>query len=229
MDGSRDETMVDGHDDATESHLPLSSDEQRVLDLYDTLQQLRLEIAIINAQTSHQSARTQGSDEVTEKTQKDLLDARARFRLRHDAVEAVMMANPILKAVHNGTDASPVERHAMILKPPVSVAKQASGMGTLRSDLTEVQAETTRVSRNNVELTAVLFDLAEKVKQKKAGRLDSPRTQNEVARLEGEVKASRQRWRVMKGVASGVVSGSGVDWARDDELRDIVLDPENEE
>lgn len=137
MDGSRDETMVDGLDNDAES-LPLSSDEQRVLHLYDTLQQLRLEIAIINAQASHQSgtaanvqprtnpagirahtaiARTLDSDEVTEKTQKDLLDARATFKLRHDAVEAVMIANPILKAVHNGTDASPVERHVITLKP----------------------------------------------------------------------------------------------------------------
>lgn len=102
-------------------------------------------------------------------------------------------------------------------------------MGARRGDLTDAQAETTRVSRSNVELTAVLFDLADKVKQKQSGRLDNPRTQSEVARLEGEVKASRQRWRVMKGVASGVVSGSGVDWARDDELRDIVLDPESED
>ncbi|POR39801.1 Centromere protein H [Tolypocladium paradoxum] len=202
MDDSRDEAMVDGRDDEAESRLPLSSDEQRVLDLYDTLQQLRLEIAIINSQASHQSARTQGSDEFTGEAQKDLLDARA---------------SDLLPYVERRDEAA------------ISVAKQASDMGALRSGLTEVQAETTRVTRNNVELTAVLFDLADKVKQKQAGRLDNPRTQSEVARLEGEVKTSRQRWRVMKGVASGVVSGSGVDWARDDELRDIVLDPESED
>lgn len=36
--------------DGGESHLPLSEDETRVLELYDKLQELRLEIAIINAQ-----------------------------------------------------------------------------------------------------------------------------------------------------------------------------------
>lgn len=39
-------TGVDGGD----SRLPLSEDETRVLELYDRLQELRLEIAIINAQ-----------------------------------------------------------------------------------------------------------------------------------------------------------------------------------
>ena len=125
--------MEDNGAAVAQSGLPLSSDEQRVLELYDTLQQLRLEIAIINAQASHSSgmmanihlprmnpagthahkttAGNEGLEEVTEKTQIDLLDARARFQLRHDAVEAVMIANPILKAVHTGTDASPAERH----------------------------------------------------------------------------------------------------------------------
>lgn len=36
--------------DGGESRLPLSADETRVLELYDKLQELRLEIAIINAQ-----------------------------------------------------------------------------------------------------------------------------------------------------------------------------------
>lgn len=44
----------DEHDDPSaqvDSQLPLSEDERRVLKLYDQLQQLRLEIAIINAQS----------------------------------------------------------------------------------------------------------------------------------------------------------------------------------
>lgn len=42
--------MTDGED--ADSRLPLSSDELKVLDLYDKLQELRLEIAIINAQST---------------------------------------------------------------------------------------------------------------------------------------------------------------------------------
>ena len=53
MDGPRDEMMVDDQNDDGQTRLPLSSDEQRVLDLYDTLQRLRLEIAIITASASY--------------------------------------------------------------------------------------------------------------------------------------------------------------------------------
>lgn len=39
-----------------------------------------------------------------------MLEARAKYMLRNQVVEAVMTANPILKAVHSGRDASAVER-----------------------------------------------------------------------------------------------------------------------
>lgn len=54
-----------------------------------------------------------------------LLTARARYRLRNDAIESVMTVNPILKAVHNGTQASPIERHVLLttITDPVSTIK----------------------------------------------------------------------------------------------------------
>lgn len=106
----------------------------------------------------------------------------------------------------------------------VSIAKHSTSVGFIRNDLTEVQSDTTRVIRKNVELTAGLFELANEVKKKQADRLDDEETQAEIARLEAALKLSRQRWRVIKGVASGVVAGSGVDWARDPRLREVVLD-----
>lgn len=43
--------------DGNESYLPLSSDEQKVLELYDRLQGLRLEVAIMNAQQTVQTSK----------------------------------------------------------------------------------------------------------------------------------------------------------------------------
>lgn len=40
----------------------------------------------------------------------DLLETRARYLLRNQVIDSVLSANPILKAVHNGVEASPVER-----------------------------------------------------------------------------------------------------------------------
>jgi len=39
-----------------------------------------------------------------------LLEAKARYALRNTIVESVMMANPVLKAVHAGLNATPIER-----------------------------------------------------------------------------------------------------------------------
>lgn len=122
-----DQLMTNGDDEG--NYLPLIEEEERVLALYDRLQELRLEIAIINAQQAHQTGlrllekrvnvetndKTEKSaahtEEETRKAQSDLLEARAKYVLRNNVVEAVMIANPILKAVHNGTDASPIERY----------------------------------------------------------------------------------------------------------------------
>ncbi|KJZ73498.1 hypothetical protein HIM_07054 [Hirsutella minnesotensis 3608] len=246
---SRDEAMADSHGDHAGA-LPLSPDEQRVLDLFDTLQRLRLEVSMMNALASHRAGEVcsfvgdvDGSDTTTgargpvsasRTTLDDLVEARAKFKLRNDAVEAVMMANPILKAVHNGTDASPVERDLLAYvrqrdEAVISAAKQAGEEETLRSQLTSIQAETVRCSRKNQETAAMLCDLANTVKQRQTGNVDSVEAQGEIARLEAKVASRRRRWRVMKGVASGIIAGSGVDWANDQDLCDIVLDPEVEE
>lgn len=109
------------------------------------------------------------------------------------------------------------------------MAKQASELASLQADLTKLQADATRLSSQNVKLAATLFDLAERVKQKQAVAIDDADAQEEMMRLKDEVRLSRQRWRVVKGLASGVIAGSGVDWAHDEDLRAVVLDPANEE
>ncbi|KAH6606446.1 hypothetical protein Trco_005599 [Trichoderma cornu-damae] len=226
-----DETMAGAG--GGESRLPFSEDETKVLELYDRLQELRLEIAIINAQ----QAGGKGDDDI-EAAQSALLTARARYRLRNDAMEAVMMADPILKAVHSGTQASPIERQfCRDLFPyvqerdetSISVAKHAESMAKIRHGLSRVQVQGIRVCRENIELAGELFELAGRARQKKAVRLDDPEVQREMEKLTREVKSSRQRWKVIKGVASGIIAGSGVDWAKDEGLRNIVLDPEDEE
>lgn len=108
------------------------------------------------------------------------------------------------------------------------MAQQAASSGRLQDESIKVQSEALRVSRNNVRLTEELFTLTEEVKRRKMGRGDDANSRQELEGLERDVRSSKRRWRVIKGVAAGVVAGSGVDWAGDDELCDIVLDPETE-
>lgn len=75
-------------------------------------------------------------------------------------------------------------------------------------------------------MAAEVLTLAHAADQNKAESTDDPAVMEEMSRLEKELKTSRQRWKVMKGTASAVVAGSGIDWVKDAELRDIVLDPD---
>lgn len=86
-----------------------------------------------------------------------------------------------------------------------------------------------KASQANVELAAEVIRLAEQVSAKKKGHRADPQLRQGMGELEESVKASRQKWRVLKSLASGVIVGSGVDWARDGELRDMVLDSEDED
>ncbi|KAK0392813.1 hypothetical protein NLU13_2308 [Sarocladium strictum] len=221
--------------DPAASHLPLSEDEHKVLALYDRLQELRLEIAIINAQSRHIDDTPDADADALEVQQahNEMMEARAKYMLRNQVVEAVMMANPILKAVHSGRDASVVESDLLPYIErrddiSMAVAKHATEAGQIKADMTEVQVEALRATRKNVGLASKVFELAEQVKHKQESRPDDSKVLREIDRLESEVKASSQRWRVIKGVASGVVVGSGVNWASDETLCDIVLDPEDE-
>ncbi len=111
----------------------------------------------------------------------------------------------------------------------MEVARNASDVSKVRGELTDVQAETIRVCRRNIDLTTELFDLAGELKERKAVDLSAPAARKKMQDREAELRASRRGWRVMKGVASGIVAGSGVDWAEDETLRGVVLDPENED
>ncbi|KAG9507600.1 hypothetical protein J7337_001153 [Fusarium musae] len=232
MADSNDVPMLDGHEEM--SHLPISEDEAKILKLYDRIQELRLEIAIINAQKSHRPDETPSfTAEETEKAQSELMESRAQYILRNEVTEAVMTANPILRAVHGGPEAALIERELLPYiehrdNTSISVATQAAETNKVLSVLTNVQSNTLRKTRENVTLAAEMLELAEQVKLKKRVPPNSKMMQ-EQEELEADVKASKQRWRVMKGVASGIIVGSGIDWVHDDELQDVVLDPEEEE
>jgi hypothetical protein len=108
----------------------------------------------------------------------------------------------------------------------IAIAKQDAERQRLDDELRKVQIEAIQIGRRNAELATEVLSLAEAAGQNKAESIDDLATKEEIAKLEQELKASRQKWKVMKGTASAVVAGSGVDWVKDAELRDIVLDPD---
>jgi hypothetical protein len=98
-------------------------------------------------------------------------------------------------------------------------------MQTARGSLAKLQVEGLHVSQRNTRLATEALQLAEKTRGQTPTDLESGRYKGGIGILESKVDSSRRRWRVMKGAASAIVAGSGIDWVRDERLRALVLDP----
>ncbi len=104
-------------------------------------------------------------------------------------------------------------------------AAVCSDLRVARSLLAELQVESLRASHQNTKLASEALQLAGRTPEQKPQGLGGGRFGREIATLEDQVRSSHQRWKVMKGAASGIVAGSGIEWVRDKRLRDLVLDP----
>jgi hypothetical protein len=127
-DDSRMDAMEGIEESQAELDQPLFTEqEQRVLDLYARMEELQLNIALLKSQGTLSQGIVTGSlarfltltypddnDNVTEEdikvAQQGLLEAKTAYQLRNGIVESVLIANPILKAVHAGNNASTAEQ-----------------------------------------------------------------------------------------------------------------------
>lgn len=80
-------------------------------------------------------------------------------------------------------------------------------------------------ARKNAALTQTLLELADESKQG-VDDVQDPVLRSHVEDLEQERRVQRSRWRTLKSIVGGVVAGSGLDWAGNDELRELVVDDE---
>lgn len=227
-----------------------SEEEKEILELYDQVQRLELELALAKARTRlAEEAESRGGDDEdeddngqdeddpdrVEEARNQLLEAMSLYTLRNGVVNNVIITNPLLKGIHGSTAASPIEQDIL---PWVQardtasrdVAAQSTTAKQVLAQLTDAESEALRAARRNRELAAEVLRLAREADRGRvggaAGAGGDQAAGAQIAELEGKLAASRRKWRVMKGTASGIVAGSGVDWAADPELRDVVLDPE---
>ena len=91
--------------------------------------------------------------------------------------------------------------------------------------LTTCEAETLLASRENTALAQSLTELTDQAKAL-TDDIQDVRLKGRVEVLQQERKVARSRWRTMKSIISAIVAGSGVDWARDVRLRELVADNE---
>jgi len=215
----------------------MTKDEERILEVYDRLEELQLEIAVLRAQGVLGQDDTMNTDEEVfeehiKKAQQELLEAKAAYQVRTNVIENVLIANPILNAVHAGKNASVMEKDLLPLirrrdELSIKLNKLSKDVSAARDELVEVGAQNRIISKDNAELAATMLALAEEANSQGKESINDPKFRQQLEELEAEMRTSRQRWRIIKGTASATVAGSGVDWARDPNLLDIVLDKED--
>ncbi|KAK0754061.1 centromere protein H (CENP-H)-domain-containing protein [Schizothecium vesticola] len=209
----------------------VSETEQRVLDLHDRLQQLSLERALLKARREYlPDADESGLGGL----QEEALQAKATVALRDQVVENVLLVQPLLNAVHHATHASPIERDlsAYIQKREQAAkdaARQDSEMQATKDAIDELDVLNRASNDRNAGLAAEILQLVEAAARPSKHTVPNAHIANQTSALEDEVKSSRQRWKIMKGTASAIVAGSGLDWVRDERLRDMVVDSTNDE
>lgn len=98
----------------------------------------------------------------------------------------------------------------------------------LSKEAAMLSADNIRAMEKNRALTTTLVALAKKVQAQRDEATKDPRFSAQLDGLRNDAGTVRQRWRIMKSVVAAVIAGSGVDWAQDDTLRDLVLDEEDE-
>ena len=93
--------------------------------------------------------------------------------------------------------------------------------------LSEAETQNHIYQRKNKVLADDLLTLASKLQEIRVEDIEDPQSRIQLERLRSDIKESRRKQRVMKSVVAGIIAGSGVEWAHDDELRDLVIDDED--
>jgi predicted nucleic acid-binding Zn-ribbon protein len=83
-------------------------------------------------------------------------------------------------------------------------------------------------NRKNKELSQTMLALAEAMKAQSAKDIEDPRLRDQVSAVEKELKESRRRMKTLKGTLSAMIVGSGINWAADHDLTELVLDDEED-
>jgi hypothetical protein len=76
------------------------------------------------------------------------------------------------------------------------------------------------------DLSRTMLALAEEMKSQSAKNIEDPGLRSQIGSVEKELKESRRRAKTLKGILSAMIVGSGINWAADENLCELVMDDE---
>ncbi|KAE8860456.1 hypothetical protein PTNB73_08066 [Pyrenophora teres f. teres] len=232
-----------------------SETEELALQLYDQLRELELQQSLIRAQQagmSHPAASLQACGELTVKVahahdftalpddlveerltmaQHEAMEAKAEYDIRNKITHNVLIMDPIVQAVHGGEQTPFTEKRILPLIAENDTMAMVHGLETsklagVRRALSVAEQGNILAKQKNSELAQTMVALAEEMKKQSAQDIEDAQLRQRVEGVEKEVKESRRRVRTVRGMLSAMVVGSGINWAADEALTELVMDDE---
>ena len=106
------------------------------------------------------------------------------------------------------------------------MANLHAGVNATANALTAARAESLKAARANRERAVRVLALAEQTKPGGEESIEDPEQRAQLDALRQDTRAARRQYRSVKSVVGAMVAASGVDWAEDEELKELVLDDE---
>ncbi|KAF2633942.1 hypothetical protein BU25DRAFT_427344 [Macroventuria anomochaeta] len=202
--------------------------EKLALELYDQLRELELQQSLLRAQ--------EADDDLQEQlivAEREAMEAKAEYELRNKITHNVLVTDPVLKAVHGGEETDFTEKRLLPLITENDII--AMVQGRLASKLASsthalVTAEQANIVANqkNRGLAKTMLALADAMKSQSAEDIEDPKLRDQIKAVEKDLKDSRRRMKTLKGILSAMIVGSGINWAADESLIELVLDDEDD-
>lgn len=109
-----------------------------------------------------------------------------------------------------------------------SIASQSKKLDEALDEVSRTEREAVILTKKNHALAQTLLELLNEIEKTTREKVGDMNDLGETMQLELEVSKAKKRWTFMKATASAIVVGSGVNWVGDSELREVVLDPDED-
>jgi hypothetical protein len=104
----------------------------------------------------------------------------------------------------------------------------AAKLATTTQALSIAEQGNIAANERNRDLSKSLLALTDRIGSQSVEDIEDPHLREKVQAVEKELRESRRRMRNLKGILSGMIVGSGIDWAEDEVLCELVMDDEDE-
>lgn len=70
------------------------------------------------------------------------------------------------------------------------------------------------------------MDLTEQIQAQRIAAIQNSKLTDEAEQYKSDHETAKKLWKTMKSVVAAIIAGSGINWARDNELKRLVLEEE---